>query len=708
MPHRSAALALALTAALAFSPPASAIGALSDTVETAYYATLSQAIAATVTQEATLAAGDGEPFADFGTSVSLSGDRALVGAPGAGGGNGPGAAYVFAFDGAQPDGQQWALEAELTADDLTLAARFGSAVSLDGDRALIGAFADNVDGRFSGTAYVFAFDGASWGEQAKLSDPDFADGFSRGGVALRGDRALVGASGQAGTSQFGAAYVFAFDAAQPDGQQWALEAELTAGDPDAPAEFGSSVAFDGSRALVGALGADGATVGSGAAYVFAFDGSKPAGQRWSQEAKLAAADGAISDVFGTSVSLSGDRALVGADGDDDNGQLSGSAYVFAFDGQQWAQEAKLVAEDGGSFDAFGASVSLDGDRALVGAFRDDDAGTDAGAAYVFAFDGQQWAQQVKFSADDAAAFDFFGTSVALWGGRALVGAPPNSGPGAAYTFALGLALAADAGPDQTVVAGQTVTLDGSASAGADAFAWTLSGGAALAGADTATPSFCAADAVAYTATLTVSGADASASDAVTVTAVSPTDALGALLADVLATAGLSRGQARLLVRDVKTAQRAIDRGLDPAPFLNDFRSRVLGYEADGTIAAAQADALVASADAVLEATGSPCQESSAAPALASASTSGVLGLTAYPNPSSGRTTVTFTVETAGPVRLSVLDALGREVAVLADGPAEAGRHTAELDASAWPAGVYVLRLATADGQAATERITQLR
>ena len=88
------------------------------------------------------------------------------------------------------------------------------------------------------------------------------------------------------------------------------------------------------------------------------------------------------DGFGDSVSVSGDVAVVGAILDDDNGEFSGSAYVFRYDGAVWVEEEKLTASDGAAEDFFG-SVSISGDVALVGAWGDDDNGSDSGSAYVF-------------------------------------------------------------------------------------------------------------------------------------------------------------------------------------------------------------------------------------------------------------------------------------------------------------------------------------
>lgn len=102
-----------------------------------------------------------------------------------------------------------------------------------------------------------------------------------------------------------------------------------------------------------------------------------------QEAKLVAGDAAAGDRFGVSVSLSGDRALVGAYQDGDAGSSSGSAYVFVRSGSTWAQQVKLVADDGTPGDFFGISVSLSGDRASAGAYLGDGGALNSGSAYVF-------------------------------------------------------------------------------------------------------------------------------------------------------------------------------------------------------------------------------------------------------------------------------------------------------------------------------------
>jgi len=139
------------------------------------------------------------------------------------------------------------------------------------------------------------------------------------------------------------------------------------------------------------------------------------GSTWTEQQKLMASDAAPLDGFGSSVSLSGDVAVIGAPGDDDDtssGQNAGSAYVFVRSGTTWTEQQKLLASDAAPGDEFGSSVSLSGDIAVIGAPLDDTAsGQEAGAAYVFVRYGSTWTEQQKLLAPGAAAIDRFGVSV---------------------------------------------------------------------------------------------------------------------------------------------------------------------------------------------------------------------------------------------------------------------------------------------------------
>src|SRR5499427_5818574 len=208
---------------------------------------------------------------------------------------------------------------------------------------------------------------------------------------------------------------------------WAGEQKNVASDAAELDEFGVSVSVTADRALVGAYGDD---FYRGAAYVFVKSGNS-----WVEEQKLVASDRVEDDRFGWSVSLAGDRALVGAYNAD---SARGAAYVFVRNGSSWTEEQKLVASDGAANDNFSYSLSLAGDRALIGAYSNDNV---RGAAYVFVRDGagaSAWTEEQKLVASDGADTDQFGWSVALapdQADRALVGAPvPGNYRGAAYTF----------------------------------------------------------------------------------------------------------------------------------------------------------------------------------------------------------------------------------------------------------------------------------
>ena len=142
--------------------------------------------------------------------------------------------------------------------------------------------------------------------------------------------------------------------------------------------FGHDVAPDGDTALIGAVHDDYNGMFSGSAYVFTRTGGV-----WSEQAKLLPADGAVGDSFGNSVALDGDTVVIGALYDNANGPQSGSAYVFTRTDGVWSEQAKLLPADGAEGDNFGGDVALDGDTAVIGAHGDDDNGDYSGAAYVF-------------------------------------------------------------------------------------------------------------------------------------------------------------------------------------------------------------------------------------------------------------------------------------------------------------------------------------
>jgi FG-GAP repeat len=423
-----------------------------------------------IAQQAYLKASNTDAQDEFGTSVAVSGDTVVVGAPSedsaASGVNGnqaddslseAGAAYVFTRSGSN-----WSQQAYLKASNPDLVDRFGVSVAVSGDTVVVGApfersAASGVNGNqaddslpFAGAAYVFTRSGNTWSQQAylKASNPDTNDEFGHS-VAVSGDTVVVAAYGEDsaasgvngsqanGLDTAGAAYVF-----NRHGSTWSQQAYLKASNPDAFDFFGWSVAVSGDTVVVGAYGEDSAASGvngnqanglgsAGAAYVFNRSGST-----WSQQAYLKASNPDANDYFGISVAVFGDTVVVGAYGEDSaasgvNGNQAnglgsaGAAYVFNRSGGTWSQQAYLKASNPGFADDFGDSVAVSGDTVVVGAPQEasaasgvngnqaDDSLPVAGAAYVFTRTGTTWSQQAYLKASNPDAGDRFGTVVAV-------------------------------------------------------------------------------------------------------------------------------------------------------------------------------------------------------------------------------------------------------------------------------------------------------
>jgi hypothetical protein len=199
------------------------------------------------------------------------------------------------------------------------------------------------------------------------------------------------------------------------------EVKLTASDAMTGDLFGSSVSVSGDTVVVGASKKDS---NSGVAYVFVRSGSS-----WIQQAKLTSSDIAIDDWFGDSVVVSGDTIVVGAPGKD---SVRGAAYIFVRSGTIWSQQAKLTPSDAADNDRFGGSVAISGDTVVVGASLKNSA---TGAACVFVRSGSNWIQQAKLNASDITDGDWFGESVSISGATIIVGAPgKNSNGGVVYVF----------------------------------------------------------------------------------------------------------------------------------------------------------------------------------------------------------------------------------------------------------------------------------
>lgn len=379
-----------------------------------------------------LLSGDPAATDNFGVAVAIGGEYLAVGAHHDDeGAINAGAVYVF-----QRLAGQWVQQVKLRASDATANDVLGLTLAMDGDTVVAGAFLDNSPTFHAGSAYVFRGSGANWSQEAKLIAPvqNIWQEFGAS-VDIAGDRIAVGAPlGGDPNAPIGQAFVFL-----RSGSAWNLEAALTraAGDADPNEAFGSAVATDGDLACVGADMDSDTQHNRGAAYIF-----RRSGSAWTREAKLTASDGGVEHRFGNAVDIQGDVALIGAYSYDAPGPVynAGAAYVFRRVAGVWTQEARLTAPTLVTDASFGISVALDGDRALIGSWWDDQAVDTAGAAYVFRYSAGAWTWEQTLVASDPAAMDNFGVGVALDGASAVVGAWQDDeaalDAGAAYTFAL--------------------------------------------------------------------------------------------------------------------------------------------------------------------------------------------------------------------------------------------------------------------------------
>ena len=385
-----------------------------------------------------------------GHSVAIDGDTAVAGSPADGFfpfGPFPGTARVFGRDVGGID--NWGSIKALVPSGGSPDDKAGWSVAVSGDVAVVGAIWDDDAGDRSGSVFLFERNlGGSdnWGQVKELAPSDASAGIQFGySVTIDGDTIVASAPAGAGP---GAAYVFVQDEGGVD--NWGEVTKITASDGVAGDFFGGSVSIRGDRVVVGARRDDDGGDSSGAAYVFERDLGGV--DNWGERTKLVASDAEEDDLFGTSVSISGDHAIIGAPGADGGAQGSrGAAYVFERNSggaDAWGEVRILTASDVqyGNVFVFGRAVAIEGDLAVVGA-ADNDRTSGAGAAYAFQRNEggtDNWGETDKMTAADAGAEgDRFGASVGLGGGMAIVGTPgddvgpsfnPSRSVGSAYIF----------------------------------------------------------------------------------------------------------------------------------------------------------------------------------------------------------------------------------------------------------------------------------
>jgi trimeric autotransporter adhesin len=373
---------------------------------------------------------------------------------------------------------------------------FGSSVSISGDTIVVGARLEdglntgvnstpNEAATDAGAAYVFVRSAGLWSYQAYLKPAAFGtspagDNFGWS-VSISGDTIVVGAPLEDGDGRgvngtlnenapdSGAAYVFV-----RIGTNWSQQAYLKpalVGTTQQNDQFGISVSIQGDSIAVGAHKEGSGTVGvdsnpnesalnAGAAYVFA----RTSGV-WVQQAYLkpnAFGTGQAGDGFGLSVAISGNTVVVGSPGEssdslgvngarNENSLTSGAAFVYVRSGITWTWQAFLKPSAVGTTqfrDLFGSSVSIDGDRILVGAPFEDSSTTtvnsvpnelaaDRGAAYIFARIGGVWSQEAYLKPNAIGTINVFGAATSISGNIAVVGSEAANSTGAAYVFVRG-------------------------------------------------------------------------------------------------------------------------------------------------------------------------------------------------------------------------------------------------------------------------------
>lgn len=358
-----------------------------------------------------LLAPDGYFAESFGNAIAMSGATAIIGAhlhPARG--DQTGAAYVF-------DTTTGDLVVKLSPDDPQPYQRFADSVAIDNNVAVVGCPWDADQGTHAGAAYIF--DATTGVQIAKLLRADGAafDNFGQA-VAVSGQTVIVTTTvANALGLEPGAAYLF-------DAANGAAIRTIMPDDSRPDQDFGNAVAVDGDTAIIGARWDDDNGFQSGAAYLFDITTGN-------QLHKLLPDDGAPNELFGQSVAINGNVAVIGASLDDDLGGSAGSAYLF--DVSTGMQLAKLFASDGEARDNFGNAVAINGSTALIGASGNDDFGSLTGSAYLF--DVATARQTAKFLPAFIAPFYSFGSALAMNDTTAVVGAPGYiDGFGAAHVF----------------------------------------------------------------------------------------------------------------------------------------------------------------------------------------------------------------------------------------------------------------------------------
>lgn len=342
------------------------------------------------------------PTARGDPEVAISGATVVVGAWGVK--NMTGAVYVYVRSGTS-----WRREATIPDPAGVAGDEFGSAVAISGTTLGIGA-----RGTGNGTAYVYALSGTRWQREATLPAPSSGDFTFGAAIALSDTTALIGDFNFKNAT--GVAYVY-----RRAGGQWRLGATLSDPGHGQGDDFGVAVGISGTTAVIGAD----AVHGAGAAYVFVQTGG-----HWVLNTTLPDPRNKFLDAFGQALAMSGATVVIGAPQVDSE---AGAAYLYTRSGTRWRRRATISDPRNIPGDVAGASVSISGSNAVVGAFGHDNG---AGIAYIYTRSRSGWHKEATFNDPGRRAGDNFGQAVAISGTTAVIGAPAaKNGSGAVYVYA---------------------------------------------------------------------------------------------------------------------------------------------------------------------------------------------------------------------------------------------------------------------------------
>ncbi len=353
----------------------------------------------------------------FGRRVAISGNFAIVGAyvDDIGANPDQGSASIYQYNGTN-----WVFMQKLTDATGAAADYFGISVSISGNFAIVGSYADDVGlSADQGSAIIYQYNGTSWVQTQRITDATGAAGDLFGtSVSMSGNMAIIGAENDdvGANADQGSASIY-----QYNGSSWVLVQKLTDPTGAASDNLGYSLSINGNFAMAGAAYDNvGANADQGSAIVFQYNGAN-----WVFFQKITDPTGAADDNFGISVSISGNYAIIGAIYTDVGANTNqGSANIYQYNSTSWILMQKLTDPAGGLSDYFGGSVSISGNYALVGA-NDDKVGNNAaqGSASIYIRIGGAW-QRLQYVTDPAGNFnESFGGATAIDGStkRFLIG-----------------------------------------------------------------------------------------------------------------------------------------------------------------------------------------------------------------------------------------------------------------------------------------------